>query len=909
MKKRFQKALGIYPKESQTLFRFVRLAIFWSSSCNILFILSTSLFIEHVGAKFIPLSYMIIAIILIFSSIILIYLLRISSPYKVFSKVAYFAAISLIILAILLSKPSFYLYFSMQVLAYVFLEFFIANFWNFLDQYHDLQDAKRTYGIYNTAYFLGFMLSGTLINQTYEKLGKIFLISIAALFMILSIIESKKIHKKAKPIEEDMVDLLFSKGKRGLKSILRQFIKSPFSVFLIISSIIVELIRNTTEFSYFKGLENIFKIHPNSDRAIAEFLGKCNAFVAAFSIIIGIFFYRRFVKRFGIKKILFIPPIIFLSLYSGWFFYHSLFIIVIAIFSDKGVLDTIDENNFNILISGVPSKIKGIVRIINNSFFESVGMLFSSILLLFLSSNNIMFGFVLSIGFLSITFLVKYLFPKAILKNLKETSICFQKSFKDRIKKISKKELKELKEDIFAYLDTKEEKIKLLAIESLLKLEDKKLLLPIIHSLKKSSENFKKKFLELLEKTPFSYEPLIIETVKEWIKNSSYDLVIKGKLYLAKRGFIDPKDLFQNNDPFFLSIMIYALKRFESPENLKLAKEKIEELLSKKETFILSALEIIAFEKEKDFFEKVWNLLDYPSKNVQRKAAYTLSKITSKDHLAFLEKILKKIKNSSDSFIRIHLLQSLEKICYPKIIKEIILSTNSQEIRHTENLILKMGKKAIPSLLFILKNQKYQERHRLLCGKILSRIHLETLTVHLKEILENEIKSAYFYYFSGTLLQKKYPMEDLNLLKKALLTSYKSKISFIIHLIGASSSLEDTDLLIHSLRNDQEIAHAHAMETLEQNCSFKIFQKISPLLDQISLEYKMEAYEKIYGKKFNFTLNNLLNILENSSSLFNRIVAINVLAKLKPPNWKKFVKKYIGSKNEIFNQYAREFLK
>jgi len=201
MKKRIQKIFGIYPEEGKNVIRFIILTVLWSSSSSIIYIISTTLFLENVGAGYLPISYMITALLLIFISIILIYFLRISSPYKVFYTIIFLSILFFGSFTFIINTHSgIYFYFILQIFSYSFMASLIASYWNFLDQYHDLQDAKRMYGMYNTAYFLGYMISGCLINFTYEKLGKTFLFSIATILMFLALLEIKKIYKKIKDI-------------------------------------------------------------------------------------------------------------------------------------------------------------------------------------------------------------------------------------------------------------------------------------------------------------------------------------------------------------------------------------------------------------------------------------------------------------------------------------------------------------------------------------------------------------------------------------------------------------------------------------------------------------------------------------------------------------------------------------
>jgi hypothetical protein len=82
---------------------------------------------------------------------------------------------------ILFTTPPNWFWYFLRVFSHTFESSLIACFWIFLDQYHDLQDAKRLFGVYNAAYFLGYIISGTLINLTYAFLGPAILFQLAFL--------------------------------------------------------------------------------------------------------------------------------------------------------------------------------------------------------------------------------------------------------------------------------------------------------------------------------------------------------------------------------------------------------------------------------------------------------------------------------------------------------------------------------------------------------------------------------------------------------------------------------------------------------------------------------------------------------------------------------------------------------
>lgn len=923
MKRLLYKAVGIFPGEGQSAFRFVRLAILWSFGSSILETLSISLFIEKVGANHLPIAYMITSIGLILISSFFIYLLRRTTPHNIFYNVLYISTFfTFISTLILFSNPSEWYWYFLQICTNILVSALIASFWTFVSQYHDLQDAKRIYGIYNASYFLGYVLSGALINLIFKKIGYFGLFSIAMLSLATSIVETHLIKKRVSAIEDDISEGFFSGGKRGFLSILRIFYKSPFAIILVTMSIAIQLLRTTTEYSYMEAFEKIFD-GTNNKEMICQFLAKCKGYIAFFNIIIGMFFYSRFVRKFGIGNMLLIPPIFFMTLYTEWSIANSLFIIIMAIIAVEGILYTIEDNNFNLLVNATPYKLQSLLRIINDSFFEPAGMLLCSIFLVFLQSYNFILGLSLATVFLIISIIIKYLYPKSILKNLKENAVHFERRFTDWLNHLNKKEQKEIQEDILEALDSNNEKSMILAFEALIGSKNINLFTSLLTHVDRFSIQGKISILKMLDEHPISSNPKIIEMVDNFLEMSSSDELCRYcNLYLAKRGLLHPEKVIgflDSNDLFLRATAIITLKFSKAklpPEtvalNKAIANKEIDLLLKSQNTEeICIGLDILSEEKSQDSLNKVLKFLSFENNEVKTSASEALFKLADKSASNFAFQIIEEMKLSSCSKFRLFCLKALGKIQDSSTVKEIILASiffRPSERRLTETIIIEMGLKTVPSLISIIKDTKLHDRCRILAGKILGRIALPQLQANLADIIEIEIKRAYFYFFFAHKIQKQYPLYDLRLLENSLLTGFQSALDFIIHLLSAARSMEDCDLIIHSLRSKNGKARAQALETLEKKCNAKIFRKIKPLLDDVPWETKLEAYYQINDTYPDLNLAELLKMLENSASLFDKTVAAHLKAKFNMPDWREFLREQIKTSDGPFHQYAYELL-
>jgi hypothetical protein len=219
-----------------------------------------------------------------------------------------------------------------------------------------------------------------------------------------------------------------------------------------------------------------------------------------------------------------------------------------------------------------------------------------------------------------------------------------------------------------------------------------------------------------------------------------------------------------------------------------------------------------------------------------------------------------------------------------------------------------MGLKVVPLLIALTKDVGLSERTRIMASKILARLALPQLQAVVMDVFEIEIERAYFYFYFGHTIQQRYPLYDLEMLQNAMLAGYQSVIDFVIHLLGAAGALEDPELLARSLLSRNAKIHSHAVESLEKTCDLAIFRRIAPLVDDLPLEEKLSACLKFHSNLPSLNLADLLSKLDASPSLFDKIVAARLKARLQLPNWRQHLREQMKQADNTFHQYAYELL-
>lgn len=882
-----RKSVGIYSGEAAHAFRFARLALFWAFGSSCLDTLSDGLFLERVGAPHLPYVYLWAALGMIGVSTLVLYSLRITGPYRILTWAMGTGVVICCIASFFLTgDPPAGFWYGLKIAARMTYTVLIACSWTFIDQYHDLQDAKRVYALYGAAYFTGAILAGTAINLLLDKLGFSGLLLCAAMSLLWALIEAQGISRKAKAVHDDTVEGAFSGSRNSLLSIIQLVIRSRFSWLLLSLSLVLQLLITVTEFNYMDSFGRAF----HAEGEIAEFLGKCRALISLGNILFGVFFYGRFVRKLGLAKVLLTTPLFFLGVYSIWVAYDATMLAVLGLIAVDGVLFTIQDNSFNLLSNAVPSQLKSRVRILNDSFFEPTGMLLSAMLLFGLQQGSHWLGLGLSGAAFVLALGVRSTYAKAIFTNLQENALHFERTVRMWLSG-PRRERKGLLEALHA----PSEETRLLAIEACLELGQVTQVASAISDLGTLS---KIQFLRLLDTSPFGSDSRLLPLIASWAyPGESPELSKWAHFYLAKRGLHRSENSQQDlEEPDLLlrGAAVLTLKDTAKVDQM-LKSPHIDE--------IGMGLDLL------EDAEQVIPFLTHESLFVKRSAARSMARLARSSVFAPL--LIEELCRTTDNAFRLSLLDALRKIGDLATARDLLLASANfrpNERRKAEKGLTDMGYDVVPILLASTRDIGLPEKARILAGKVLGRLALGELQETLPDILDIEIERAYFYFYFGHTIQSQYPLYDLEMLQTALLTGYQSVIDFIIHLLGAAGSLEDADLLVRALHSRNAKVHAHAIESLERTCPPRIFHLIAPLVDDLPLEEKMKAALSWQGDYPKLTLSELLTKLERSPSLFDKVVAAQLKAKLQMPNWQAELREQMHQSKEPFHQFANELL-
>lgn len=863
------RIFNLYSGEGRLALLFVLLTFLWSFGAYLGLILSEGMFLQRVGAHALPVAYLSVASLLFPVSLAFLWALNKFSVRRIFLSALLLGILTFATFLFLLTvtplahSPNFW--FAFKLFGWVFPVTMTTCFWAFVDQYYGLQDAKRLFCLFNSATFLGDACGGVAISLGIDTVGLHGLLIGILLLLGSTLPIIFAISKRMSPIPEEETMEAQRVAPTSLKKLILSILRSRFTLFLILSYFVIQLLAIIAEYNTMETFSHFFAQAPREGRyALTEFVGKCSAFVSLGNLLFGLFIYSRLVKRIGTHNLILFSPLCFLLLFLLWPNREVLSFALFGLIAREGIVYSFDDNNFNLLIHGVPPRIRSRVRVAMDSFFEPSGMFLSALLLLFWPEQSKGVGLALAcLGLTAVYFLRRHHF-KAMLSNLEENTIRFDRRAEEFLQGLSKKERRRSLFVLFSTLKNSDESLQLFAYESLLKMEEPKLLSRILQQSNRLTLPGKLEFIELLASNSFAAHPLVIEHLERWRRILPHP-PLRGAihLYFVQQRIL-PYTFLSDIESDHLPLRGAALAALEESPHKQEAIHQL--LLSSREEEQLMGVKLLRLEPLSSSISLLLPFLESSSLLLARQAAASLALCAGEESAAYTPQILERLLAASDSAVRLSCLEALGRMRDVLSLERLLLASSHlrpNEAKLVETLAVRMGEEMAPIVLSILKSTDHPIACRLLAGKVVGRIDRKELQSYLHKIVSAEAERASFYDYHSTQSTKPF-------LKNALFVEFQAVTDFIVQLIGVASCLEDGELLAHSLRSKNPKIYGQAVETLSKSTEPRIFLLLQPLIDRRPREEKLAFYSKHYSP---LSLEQLLQKLQNRPSTIDRLIA------------------------------------
>jgi hypothetical protein len=419
-----QQRLGVPFEESSKLINLLGLAISTMVFSVSALTLGSSLFLFHVGVKFLPLSYIFMGLcsIPIYTSLsqVVDYIAR---P-KLCRILLLFGTIIILGLTFVLK------YLDVGIIYYlIYIGFYIqwilvteVLYPSLISDYFTVLQWKKYEPFLRMAMAVGGLLGGGIISilAIYFETGQLLLI--LPFFYGIVFVQLLYLEYNEKPLTQDLTSKETDKfSQDGLikydyfPKLIRLLQQYPIILFLSLSTFLFVVVYAVTEFQYFTIYTKTF----NDDQALTQFLGILRIVNNILPFIILYFITRPLLEKLGIIRMNLVYPLTSLVSFLGLFYQFNLPFAVFANLNSDGIEDSLNQPIHSLNYNAVPHNLIGRVRLISNGLFYSFGLAISGGLLwlcqwLFNSLQITIIGIVLSLIFL----MVRYLMGKSYLTSL-----------------------------------------------------------------------------------------------------------------------------------------------------------------------------------------------------------------------------------------------------------------------------------------------------------------------------------------------------------------------------------------------------------------------------------------------------------------------------------------------------------
>lgn len=903
---RLRRALKLYPEEIGKTLQFAWLSFLWSFAASGSVTFFDGIFLEVVGASWLPRAYGFASITLMIVSGLLFKGLRSVSLEKLYLTIQT-SVIGVYLTGFLLlqfvPENAFFWLFGLKVFATVSYASLSITYWSFIDQYYDLQDAKRIYTLVMAAIFFGAIASGITISYAAAKLGISGMLFCIMASLALGCYLTRRIGQKEMLVHDELEELPKA-NNYSLSSWAKQITSSVFALFLIFNNVLAQLLWNITEFNYLSNFSAEFALQPTYK--LTAFLGTVKAWISAANVLFMLFGYSRLIHRIGLNRAVVIPYVLFFSLYVAWIAEPSFFIAVLGILAVEGALFTIEDNNFNLLLGIIPASVKRSLRIFIEAFAEPLAILVAAGLLTF-KAQAIAIGFAVAalavIGSLGL----KQSYTWAIVDNLRQKALSFTKSAKERLTGLSKRDRRILAAQVY-----RGNLPPLFALETCIALENIEAIGVLLEGFPRFSEEEQRALLKALLKTPLAQDPALVSIFDRLAMTYSHPEL---QILLALCGRLKEEAALQLIDSPDVRLQAAGILTLNSAAHIEGLKETyalrsmaaftLQKLLSSTDTRALSmGLFVQGYMEYESDLKHLIPYVHHDSIDVQLAACGSIERLIEPEHTEVAAALIRALKKESRSSVRLSLLQSIGKALHPTIARSLLLTAIRFRPVEKRSVIQILSNGRIESglLLEVTASPSTDYRARLMAGRALAKLDIKELRHQLRPLIFPEIEQARTYFWHAYhFKQSSEPCRAL--LAECMEGSFHHQIDFIIQLLASAGSIDESELIAYSLRSHNQKTRSHGVETLEKTCDRKIFRLLEPLVNNRPAEEKVRRISDP-GHSFE----EVLSLLETSALLAPRLIAWHVRSKLKIGNWKAMALERPRSDDPLFTHFISELL-
>ncbi|MCB1304057.1 MAG: hypothetical protein KDK37_07255, partial [Leptospiraceae bacterium] len=744
--------------------------------------------------------------------------------------------------------------FLLRLYAYLWLVSLYTIFWNLVDGYFDILDAKRLYPIFGGGLSIGSAIGGGIVTLLAGKVGHqwIFLLWPALALCSLGVAYVLKNSVKKIDDEQEAQDSSFlDQNARVLKTAG----KSSYVLLINLLMFGTLILTTFTEFQYL----DIFSAG-RGEEELASLFGQMFFFVNLLNIIINFFLFNRIIVLIGVKNALLVQPIVYLLGFALFYFYGGYEAAVFGFLAYHGFYISFDANNWNFLFNAVPSDVKKEIRTFTEGLMDPLATAVAGFLLLlagyfhakgwsdwFSLDNLAVGGLAFAFIHVGVAMILRTRYPTAIMENLRKDWLNFSVSRNDLREQLTEKDMESfqmesLRTDSPAHLSS----IRFLgmrrraaALESLI----------LSFAESGGSEEARTEILsELLE----GEDSFVVQRVIQWAEKEQESFPVSVLRELGSHGLIPSRKampLLVSDLPQEREAAVVALWNSRDLQDNFMALDELRSLLDGSEEEKASAIAAFGFTRKESYAHSLVGYLDDPSPVMRSRALESIRMLVGPASSRLIPTILRAMEHATeeDRFRGIDILERIQDAESLFPLFRMADDFNPRQRRRVEIFARSLGLKSVPAIVAVLGNENLPYRSRSLAARTLAHLSFAQLESMVPSIVENEIQSSYLYLDRALLLRDSDSASPaLRLLGQFYQDMQQVTLEFVLEILALAGRIPDYEQIAAALRSGNPRGKGDSIETLEQSVHRSVFRMLLPLVDSRPLEEKIAFYHKNY---------------------------------------------------------------
>lgn len=854
MSRFLQKLFKVHRAEGRKVLHFALLGALLEAGVSLGISTADSLFLVHVGAQRLPVVYLLLPLIMVaftpcFSYVATRY--GIDAQFKISLMALAGGGLLCFLVASSGSVSSTIPFYIIKLYASLWAISLFTLYWNYVDRYFDMLDAKRLFSVFAGGSAFGAALGGGMVTLLARVLPVEHLFLAWSLVAVGSFPVILLINRRWRKIEPEI-----ETEKAGFLEqtveVSRIMNRSRYVVLLNLILIGTVFLSTICEFQYL----GIFSASAGKEQ-LAVLFGTLFALTNVFNLIVNFFLFSRAVVLFGVRNLALVQPLTFLAAFAFLYGSYGWSAAVLGFFAYQGIQCSIDNNNWNFIMNGVPGHYKSQVRTFSEGISEPVAASFAGLFLfvgapLMTHGQISLTGLAASLVLVAVALLLRGDYLSAIMTNLKREWLDFSRSDQELLTRLDDAEVEELQR-----LAAEGEADAARAAIRFMTIIDKRLAVDSLLTFFDRTRNGDKRKLhsllsEIIEDADVEVLTTLVRALgRHEIVSESTFIEVLGAQGLVQSELLS--SLLGSSDPWQRAAAAVARwNSWDLNEGVR-AMTVIDELLAGSGQDQLAGIRALGQMRQGRYAHFLVQFLHQGNSVARYEALSAIRSLVDRESGHLVPEILEIVRDGSgrQRDVAIDVLGKIKDSGCIRPLLSLDRGLTPFERRKVEKLILDIGLGSVPTIVAILGDPGFDYQARSIAARTLGKLAFPQFEALLPRLIRTELERAYRYlYFHYILRHRIEHSSGIDVLSLFYRDAQQSIVEFVLEILTIGGRLPDFEMISSSLRSTSPRVRANAIESVEQACSRDVFNLLLPLVARADLEEAATVYMRRFrGEK------------------------------------------------------------